>query len=522
MLKTTQPSPQLTNPTRTETPSPATSAWRVDVLVGVFLLLWIALLIVGQSKFFQDPGTFWHTVVGEQMLSTGTLVVRDTFTFTEYHEPWLAHQWLGELTLAGLYRLGGFDAQLLASVTLLAGLFTLLVARMRRQGFNWMAAASVIAVVIGVCACHLHVRPHLATMLGIAVTYIILCDVESGRASFQRLWWLVPLSILWTNIHGGALGGVASIGLVFGGWLVAYWLQRPTPLKSRYDVWWLVAIGGCCVGATLVNPWGWRLPAAWGYIMQMPLKELIQEQAPLSFRDSTGLMTLLCAVGYMVVLTGLFKSGVSLRVAWLLPLVWFMLAIDRVRNAPLFAILVAIAICEVLPLTRWHGRLRTKGWLLPKREVSLAPIKQLWSWSIGVAIAVAISAIVLRWGWARLDPKIWPLELLPELTAMADRPEPQNRIFNTVHDGGFLILFCPHLKVFIDDRCELFGNLLPAYCEAERRHPEQIDSWRQQYGFSDALVENHTPFDRYLSSSPKWQLVQRSFGSALYRSTAGE
>ena len=35
----------------------------------VFFVVWLGLLAAGRSKFFEDPGTFWHTVVGEQTLT---------------------------------------------------------------------------------------------------------------------------------------------------------------------------------------------------------------------------------------------------------------------------------------------------------------------------------------------------------------------------------------------------------------------------------------------------------------------
>ncbi len=39
--------------------------WRPEV--GIFLVIWLMLMIGGRSRFFRDPGTFWHTVVGRQM-----------------------------------------------------------------------------------------------------------------------------------------------------------------------------------------------------------------------------------------------------------------------------------------------------------------------------------------------------------------------------------------------------------------------------------------------------------------------
>src|SRR4051812_33026205 len=37
----------------------------------LFVCLWLVLLVGGRSRFFQDPGTFWHTVVGERIIRQG-------------------------------------------------------------------------------------------------------------------------------------------------------------------------------------------------------------------------------------------------------------------------------------------------------------------------------------------------------------------------------------------------------------------------------------------------------------------
>ncbi|MBV9122986.1 MAG: hypothetical protein JO112_06500, partial [Planctomycetes bacterium] len=62
--------------------------WRPET--GIFLGLWLVLMVGGRSKFFHDPGTFWHTVVGEQMLSSGRLIDTDSFTFTFAGRTWIA------------------------------------------------------------------------------------------------------------------------------------------------------------------------------------------------------------------------------------------------------------------------------------------------------------------------------------------------------------------------------------------------------------------------------------------------
>jgi hypothetical protein len=112
-----------------------------------------------------------------------------------------------------------------------------------------------------------------------------------------------------------------------------------------------------------------------------------------------------------------------------------------------------------------------------------------------VAYVTVSQRIPLRGhGWARLDHQHWPIELLPELQAYErNRPE-GTPIFNDMLFGGFLIYYTPRLRVFIDDRCELYGDdRLLAYVNAE---PSRFEDWQERYGFDMALTEAGSSFER--------------------------
>src|SRR5205823_5831577 len=138
-----------------------------------------------------------------------------------------------------------------------------------------------------------HVRPHVATIAFFGLTMAWLCDVESGRTRLRRLWLLVPLLALWTNVHGGVLGGLITLALVSGGWCAAACFGRPSPLHRLWDWTTLGLILACSAGAVFANPYGLEMPRAWLSIMAMPLPELIQEHRPLSLLRPEGWLVLI-------------------------------------------------------------------------------------------------------------------------------------------------------------------------------------------------------------------------------------
>ena len=80
-------------------------------------------------------------------------------------------------------------------------------------------------------------------------------------------------------------------------------------------------------------------------------------------------------------------------------------------------------------------------------------------------------------GWARFDPERWPIELLPQLAEINRSAAEGTPIFNDLDLGGFLIYHAPRLRVFVDDRCALYGaDFLEAYDHARRENPAQTRS----------------------------------------------
>jgi hypothetical protein len=332
--------------------------WRAEV--GLFLILWLLGLWAGPD-FIKDPGVFWHTVVGQRILDSGELPDRDPFSCTFGGREWISSQfWLPEIGMAMLHRIGGFDALVLATVTILAALYAWVAYRIIQAGSHWAIAVLIVILTVLASAYHFHPRPHLATFVLLGWTYARLQDYEAGRIPLRGLFWLVPAFILWTNLHGGMLGGWATVVLAVGGWCLWRLLRRDSPVAGWRHAAVLFALLCLLALTALVNPAGWRVPATWVYLSGSEvLPAYIDEHKPLDPLAPGERQVLLLFAVYLVGLLGTWPRWP--RVTWLLPLVWFVLALSRVRHGPLFALTAALALAEILPQTRWARSLTQVG-----------------------------------------------------------------------------------------------------------------------------------------------------------------
>jgi hypothetical protein len=504
--------------------------WRPEV--GFFLCIWLSLMALG-THLFRDPGTLWHVVVGDEILSGGHLVDHDRFSFTRGGEPWIAQQWLSECVMALLHRVSRLDTLLLATATMLALTYAWVARRLMRAGLHWSLNIFVVLGVILASAYHFHPRPILVTILFLGWTFARLADFEAGRIRLAQLFWLVPLFVLWTNLHGGMLGGLLTLGFVTAGWCVAWLLRRESPVTNYRQALALVGLCLACGLTALVNPYGPEMTRVWLALSgSSVLPRYISEHKPLDPTDTSGKCVLLFAGFYLANLLSTLPRWP--RVTWLLPLVWLYFGCKSIRHGPLFAITAALAVAEMLPYTHWAQwltRHSTYLYRMPKPELEVAGARADWR-PLVLPAAVVLGALLLQAGgmavpvvgrgWVELDPDYWPVEMVPRL-----REQPEGTpIFNDMLFGGFLIYETPHLRVFIDDRCELYGEpFIEEYCEAELHHPERIEAWADRYGFELALVKPSPEegFDRYLSRARGWEEVEgsRSKAAVLYRRQRG-
>ena len=499
--------------------------------VSTFVLVLLLLFAAGQSKLFRDPGTFAHTAFGNYILDRYHFIYQDSFSFTRLGEPWIAQQWLGECIMAAIHRLAGFDGLLIVTVCLIALLYSCLCASVERSGMNVVLGSLILALSLGASSHHFHVRPHLATIFFMTVLFARLCDVEAGRKNLTALFWLIPILVVWANMHGGVLGGLATLLMVASGWSLIYLLGSISPVhnKRALAILWTVVFLG--FAAPLVNPYGLKLPATWIDIMGSDaVAQLMQEHASIVSLFYRGEATSYITVSFLLCL-GLFYiallAGTDLKdqkVTWYIPLVWFFLSLSRIRHAPLFAVLAVVAIAEIFPCCNWVRNLGSKGFVSFRLRKVSDEMGGKYPKHYLIAAAVAAIALLAFQGsaqmpstaqkWVMLDRAHWPVDLLTELQSIEKSRPPGTPIFNDMLFGGFLIYHTPSLRVFIDDRCELYGDeLLMKYAAADR---SDFETWEKTYCFDLALLLPNSNYRKYFEENPDWRTAKQCEAGVLY------
>jgi len=455
----------------------------------IVLLSMIFVLAVRQSVSI-DPDLWWHLKAGQQIIETRSIPHTDDYSFTKQGSEWVAHEWLSEVVIAGIYRMSGLVG--LVTIFSLIIVIALWLTYLRCNGRPYAAG---IAILLAAAASSplFGVRPQMLTLL-LASVYIVLLERFDPKEQSRRLWWLVPLMLLWVNLHAGFALGLALIGLYI--------------VRAVLDGEWnhvrpLFIVLVVCTAVVPLNPNGFRMFSyPYETLTSSSMAAFIQEWASPDFHKTTYLplaILLLSTAGVMAFSPKRARLGELFLV-----LITAFGALRSARHIPIFSLFAAPVLAKHL----W-AIARDRGWdkLLTGAEANPTGIKLLINIVLLLApLALGVSRV---WYFASHQRNYVTLRnpvAAVEFIKSRHLPGP---IYNRYGWGGYLIYqLYPEYRVYIDGRADVYGDAF--FAEAVRTYDGASD-WAgslDRYGIKTVLISPDAPLGSLLRNDyGKWKVV---------------
>ena len=187
-------------------------AWleRESLPVTVFGLFVCGLIVRLPDQLRQDG---WLALVSGRVVAHSGLPSTDTLTAWTAHVQWVDQQWLGQLFLYRLASSGNLRLVMLVHVGLLAGAMAAALAAARWRGGSARSVGLVAAPALVVILMSAQMRTQsLAYPLFVAAAWLLIAD---ARAPSRRVLLVLPILVLWANVHGSVVLG-AVLTIVYG------------------------------------------------------------------------------------------------------------------------------------------------------------------------------------------------------------------------------------------------------------------------------------------------------------------
>jgi hypothetical protein len=457
-------------------------AGRFSVSRTFLIVLFLGLFTMA-ARNATDPDLWWHLKTGEYISAHRSVPRTDVFSYTRAGQPWVAHEWLTELALYQVQRIAGFAALILLFAAILTAAFSLLYRRCCRSHYS----AGVLVLCGALATAPLWgVRPQIVSLF---LTSLWLLILERSDTNPKLLWWTLPLTLLWANLHAGfALGLVLSALFLCGG-ILGRILGRSDPSAPFRLSAWVLFLDLLLVS---LNPNGFGL-------LSYPIETLrsaamqtyIVEWASPNFHRAEYWSYLLIILATFAVLTWSRRRP---RPRDLLLLSASLYAsLNSIRLIPLF-ILIAVPFIDQ----------RLGGWPRPESS-SRRPS------TISTAFNVAIIGLMVLFAGVHIAQVIHrqadaeSRQFPARAVAFLQSTPAAGPIFNHYDWGGYLIWkLYPATPVFIDGRADVYGEAL--FHDFAKAY-ELKGGWRevlQRWHVQTVLVPPDSALATGLRSAPGW------------------
>jgi len=459
----------------------------------VFLAVLFLGLFAMTARNVTDPDVWWHLKTGQYIAEHRSVPHTDPFSYTRAGEPWVAHEWLTELFLYELQRAAGWGGLIVVFSAILCGALFLLYLRCGPYpyvaGVATLYAAWATIPVWGV-------RPQVLSLL---LTSLWLLILERSERNPRLLWWTLPLTLLWVNLHAGfALGLTLSALFLAGEWLEGL-LGRAQPSAPRLRTAAFILLLDLLI--VPLNPNGLRL---FSYpietLRSAAMQNYIVEWASPNFHHAEYWPLLLMV---LVTFAALGWSRIQIRPRDLLLLMVSLYAgLASIRMMPLFVLIAVPLTCQ--RLAEWP--------VSPARRLRPGPAS---SFVLNGVIVVAMAAftgfhiaqVIRRQPQAEMQRfPIRAVAFLQNHSSIA-ATDVQNgiRIFNHYDWGGYLIWkLYPSTPVFVDGRADLYGGQLLDQFAGTYQLKGAWEQTLQRWHINTVLVPPDSALAIGLKGSPGW------------------
>ena len=442
-----------------------------------------------------EPDIFWRLRGATDVLQSHSLSLPEMHSFTLAGTPTTNYEWLSDLLFLFSYKAMGLRGMVILYALSMVVIFAVVYYRACKSGADCKDAA--VATLGGICIGVVSLAPR-PLLFGWVCLSGVLVVLDRFRESRKGLWLLPPLFLLWINLHGSWIYGIAIVvltivsGLIAGRWGVVV-ATRWSPEDLRKLLVALVA----SLAALFVNPFGYKLVLfPFAFFRMQGFMQYVEYWHSVDFGTYTGKLAL-------ALIFGLIAAALFSRRRWRLDEVLLMAfalwsGLSHVRFLDFTALIIVPILAPRLKLFPAYQPELDKPWL-----------------NAIVILAVIAGVIVFLPTQAQLQERV-DSELPAAALTFMQQSNINGRIFSPAEFGGFIEWDAPQFQSFVDGR-PLFverGIFEDSFSALTISDPYAVlDKYKIDY----VLIEPTWPLAYLLKHTPSWRVLYSDKVAVLFQ-----
>jgi hypothetical protein len=478
----------------------------LSTAITLFFIYYSRLLLLPGSYLLQDPDTFWHIRTGQWILEHAQFPTVDVFSYTAKGNPWIPTEWLSEILFALAFKLGGWRAVVALTSVTAAGLVSVLAFYLLRH-VRFSVAIGCTALVALSLSPHFLARPHIFSYVLVSIWLANLLDAYDDNFDLPPLRVLIPLMILWANLHGSFTFGLMLLYVFSAVIFFEKFIHREYTECGR-----LVLKVFAASASALINPYG--ISAALMTLELLQLKFTIPRIVELRPPDfQTHKIHLLLFVGLLASIAAL---GIRLRGARLLSFALIMvIGLSYLRGLIMYFCLAPFILARPTSESAPYMKAQLSSRSGNKKPDSV--LKFLRKRFIAVPLLCAsVAMLVSASMWWRQD--IVPSKNIAPQQAIdfVERSKIGGNVFNDYGFGGFLTFL--NIPTFVDGRALPFGDaFLRQYFETVNVVDiERAFATLDNYKVTWIILRPDQSLAKAIAQSASWKKVYSDNNSVVF------
>jgi hypothetical protein len=467
----------------------------------MFLLASVIFAYAPRGISIGEPDIWWRLRNAHDILQYHSLPRVDTYSFTGAGSPWVSFEWLSDILFFLAFKARELQGILMLYWAAMVLIFVGVYYRSCRAGADCKDAT--VAAFGGICLAVVSLAPRPMLFGWVCMTGLLLV-IDHFRRSGKGLWLLPPLFVLWINLHGSWIFGMAVLAVtIASGLLEGEWGLVVAHRWTRTELKKLLLAFAASLAALFVNPFGYKL-VLYPFEFQSRLHgvmQFIEYWRPVDFSTRNGQLALL-------LIFALLAAALFSRRRWRLDEV--MLTAFALGEALLHVRFLDLAALIIVPILAPHLKL-----FPPYQREMDKPLL-----NAGIMAAVVGSMIFFFPSPTQLQQRVdneYPAAALEFM----QRQHINGRIFHPGEFGGYIEWKTPEFKSFVDGRDSIFvsNGTFDDYVSAVliRQPFEVLDKYRIDY----VLLEPDRPLGYLLAHASAWRLIYSDKAAVLFERAPG-